>query len=48
LRKLILQTGISLDGYVAALDGSHPWSHGEEDDAFKQWILDSVWGAGAH
>jgi dihydrofolate reductase len=34
---------------VAALDKSHPWSEGsEEDEAFKRWILDSVWAAGAH
>ncbi len=25
MRRLILQTGVSIDGYVAALDGSHPW-----------------------
>jgi dihydrofolate reductase len=49
VRRLILQTGISIDGYVAALDGSHPWGEGREDDeAFKRWILDSVWAAGAH
>jgi dihydrofolate reductase len=49
MRRLILQTGISIDGYVAALDGSHPWGEGREDDeAFKRWILDSVWAAGAH
>jgi hypothetical protein len=24
MRRLILQTGISIDGYVAALDRSHP------------------------
>jgi dihydrofolate reductase len=49
VRRLILQTGISIDGYVAALDGSHPWSEGRgEDEAFKRWILDSVWAAGAH
>ena len=47
MRRLILQTGISIDGYVAALDGSHPWSGGE-DEAVKRWILDSVWAAGAH
>jgi dihydrofolate reductase len=47
--RLILQTSVSIDGYVAALDGSHPWSEGsEEDEAFKRWILDSVWAAGAH
>ena len=26
MRRLILQTSMSIDGYVAALDGSHPWS----------------------
>jgi dihydrofolate reductase len=52
MRRLILQTGISLDGYVAALDGSHPWNDaggGEGGDpAIKRWILDSVSAAGAH
>jgi dihydrofolate reductase len=48
MRRLILQTGISIDGYVAALDGSHPWDDGGGDEAVKRWILDSVWAAGAH
>src|SRR5438552_17727402 len=48
MRRLILQTSVSIDGYVAALDGSHPWGEGSEDEAFKRWILDSVWAAGAH
>jgi dihydrofolate reductase len=48
MRRLILQTGISIDGYVAALDGSHPWNDGDGDEAVKRWILDSVWAAGAH
>jgi dihydrofolate reductase len=48
MRGLILQTSISIDGYVAAVDGSHPWSNGTEDEDVKRWILDSVWGAGAH
>ena len=49
MRRLILQTSVSIDGYVAALDKSHPWSEGtEEDEAFKRWILDLVWAAGAH
>ena len=47
MRRLILQTGVSIDGYVAALDGSHPWNDGSEDAAVKRWILDSVWAAGA-
>ena len=50
MRRLILQTGVSIDGYVAALDGSHPWGDGSgsEDEGVKRWILDSVWAAGAH
>src|SRR3989475_1967180 len=48
MRRLILQTGVSIDGYVAALDRSHPWSDGREDVAVKRWVLDSVWAAGAH
>ena len=48
MRRLILQTGLSLDGYVAALDGSHPWGYTRQDDAARRWVLDSVWGAGAH
>jgi dihydrofolate reductase len=48
MRRLILQTGLSIDGYVAALDRSHPWSDTSADEAVKRWILDSVWAAGAH
>jgi dihydrofolate reductase len=48
MRKLILQMGVSIDGYVAALDGSHPWGYDYEHDATKQWKIDSVRGAGAH
>jgi len=49
MRRLILQTSVSVDGYVAALDGSHPWSEaGDGDEAVGRWILDSVWAAGAH
>jgi dihydrofolate reductase len=48
MRRLILQTSISIDGYVAALDRSHPWGGGREDEAVKRWILESVWSAGAH
>src|SRR5438445_9770786 len=48
MRRLILQTGISIDGYVAALDRSHPWNDGGQDKGVQRWILDSVWAAGAH
>jgi hypothetical protein len=33
MRELVLQTGISVDGYVAALDKSHPWNRGAETAA---------------
>jgi dihydrofolate reductase len=46
--RLILQMGISIDGFVAAADGSQPWLGGPEDDAAKQWKLDTVRGADAH
>jgi hypothetical protein len=25
MRKLVLQMGVSVDGFLAALDGAHPW-----------------------
>jgi dihydrofolate reductase len=48
MRRLILQTSISIDGYVAALDGSHPWGPARPDEGVRRWILDSVCAAGAH
>jgi hypothetical protein len=48
MRRLILQTGISIDGYVAALDKSLPSGVEREDEGVKRWVLDSVWPAGAH
>jgi dihydrofolate reductase len=49
MRRLILQTSMSIDGYVAALDRSHPWTDGGGgDEAVHRWILDSVSKAGAH
>jgi hypothetical protein len=48
MRRLILQTGVSIDGYVAALDKSHPSGVERQDEGIKRWVLDSVWAAGAH
>jgi dihydrofolate reductase len=48
MRKLILQMGISMDGMVAAPNGSHPWGDGPEDPAAKSWKLKSYRAAGAH
>ena len=40
--------GVSIDGYVATIDGAHDWGYDGEDPATKKWKLDSAWGAGAH
>jgi dihydrofolate reductase len=48
MRELVLQMGVSIDGYVATIDGAHDWGYDGEDAATKKWKLDSVWGAGAH
>jgi dihydrofolate reductase len=48
VRRLILPTGISIDGYVAALDKSHPWRVEREEKGVSRWVLESVWAAGAH
>ena len=46
--RLVLQMGVSIDGFVAAADGSHPWGEGREDPAQNRWKLDSVTRAGAY
>ncbi len=48
MRRLILQTGVSVDGFVAGLDGSHDWGYEGEDEATKRWKLESVSKAGTH
>jgi dihydrofolate reductase len=46
--KLILQMSMSLDGFVAEPNGELNWGAGGISDDLKAWILESVWGAGAH
>lgn len=48
MRELVLQMGVSIDGYVANRDGAHDWGYQGEDPATREWKLDSLWGAGAH
>jgi dihydrofolate reductase len=48
MTRLVLQMGISIDGFVAAPDGSQPWLVEPEDEAAQQWKLDTVRGADAH
>jgi dihydrofolate reductase len=45
---LVLKMSVSLDGYVAPVDGSTDWSTaGRSDDALR-WSVDTVSGAVAH
>jgi dihydrofolate reductase len=48
MTRLVLQMGISIDGFVAAPDGSQPWVGEPEDEAAQQWKLNTVRGADAH
>ena len=48
MRELVLQMGVSIDGYVATVDGAHDWGYDGEDPATTKWKLASLWGAGAH
>jgi dihydrofolate reductase len=48
VRKLILHMGISIDGFVATVDGARDWGYTGEDEVAKRWKLDSLWNAAAH
>ena len=47
MRRVVLQMGITVDGYVAS-DRTHPGGSVPEDDELVQWKLDRVSRAGAH
>ena len=48
MRAVILQMGVSLDGYVARPDSGLEWGLPPEDEAVTAWKLDSVRRAGTH
>ena len=49
MRAVVLQMGVSLDGYVAGPDpGNLDWGLPPEDEAVTAWKLDSVRGVGTH
>ena len=48
MRELVLQMGVSIDGYVANVDGAHDWGYDGEDPTMTEWKLASLRGAGAH
>jgi dihydrofolate reductase len=48
MTRVVLQMGISIDGFVTAEDGSQPWLGDPGDDAAQRWRLETVRGADAH
>jgi dihydrofolate reductase len=48
MRAVVLQMGVSLDGYVAGLDGNLDWGLPPEGEAVTAWKLDSVRRVGTH
>ena len=47
MRRVVLQMGMSFDGYVAS-DRQHPGAAADEDAELIRWKLDRVTKAGAH
>ncbi len=47
-RSVILKQHVSLDGYVARLDGDVGHIFGSLDDALTYWIVQDIWQAGVH
>lgn len=48
MASLVLKMSVSLDGYVAPIDGSTGWiAAGGSDDALS-WTVETVSNAGAH
>jgi dihydrofolate reductase len=48
MRSVVLQMGVSLDGYVARRDGDPGWGLPPEHEAVTAWKLDSIRRVGTH
>jgi dihydrofolate reductase len=48
MTSLILKMSISLDGYIASVDGSSGWEAAGRSPDGAEWVLDTVSKAGAH
>jgi RibD domain-containing protein len=48
MASLVLKMSISLDGYVAPLDGSGEWKLAGRSDDARDWVFETVSNAGAH
>jgi dihydrofolate reductase len=47
-RKLVLKMSISLDGFVSGPNGEIDWIFRTSSDDSKQWVVDTIRGAGVH
>ena len=48
MAELILKMSVSLDGYVASLDGGTDWAAAGRSDDGASWTLETVSNAGVH
>jgi len=48
MRPVVLQMGITLDGYIHGTKGYEDWGLGPEEEAVVRWKVDSVREAGTH
>ncbi len=48
MASLVLKMSVSLDGYVASLDGSTDWAVAGRSDDGARWTLETVSNAGTH
>lgn len=48
MRPVVLQIGVTLDGYVHGAKGYEHWGLGREEEAVVAWKLDSLREAGTH
>ena len=48
MRRLILQMGVTMDGYVAGSGGEGDWRLGPEDPGVRAWKIESLRQIGTH
>src|SRR5580704_7686304 len=48
MASLVLKMSVSLDGYVAPIDGSTDWAAAGRSDDGASWSVETVSNAGAH
>jgi hypothetical protein len=48
MASLVLKMSVSLDGYVAPIDGSTDWVAAGRSDDGARWTVETLSNAGAH